>query len=401
MNTRFETARQYLIELLKAYGHRSIIVKINQNGDEIKAMAKSFVKRHLTAVEIELPFDKIKRNSTKILNPDLDSDELSIIFHKAVFEIEEAYLEEFCLNDPEKEAFINAVQGWIERKKEWIQCTFSYYSDDELMPFLDEEPEPKLKLGDLSVGLEVLEEDLKVLKNMGYTQISSEHSMTQVIWAFASQRKPIEKLMRNAILSITVDEEAAEYLHTHYKYYNRFIQDKIEKEKYFSDKKIASQLTKIHQNELLQLKNKHQKELKELREIHKRDIAERKRKYQLDLQKRLRNSKDKAKKYERVVKKFRQELFNPLGRFFEIYDFTKEEDIKVFISWYGLSHSRIKNQTVKNIIRIKFSDDEDKAELLRKLVDEYNSGLITDEEDIEEQFENDIEDEDENNTDNS
>ena len=45
MESKFENAKIYLIELLRIYGHRPIIVKIKQDGEEVEVMAKTFKNR--------------------------------------------------------------------------------------------------------------------------------------------------------------------------------------------------------------------------------------------------------------------------------------------------------------------------------------------------------------------
>lgn len=47
MESRFESAKLYLIDLLRAYGHRMIIVKIKQDGEEVEVMARTFVSVNL------------------------------------------------------------------------------------------------------------------------------------------------------------------------------------------------------------------------------------------------------------------------------------------------------------------------------------------------------------------
>lgn len=212
MNEKFENAKLYLIDLLRIYGHRPIIVKIKQDGEEVEVMARTFVRRQLTAADIEFPWNELNKRSAKIKNPELDDDELSILFHRAVFDLESAYIEEFCQGKPEAEAYINSIYSWIERKKEWLDCTFSYYAGEEMVPFLDKNPKEELEMGELSEGLDVTEEDVKALKKIGFKKISSIQAMMQVFWSFASQRIPISNAMKNAILSITVDEEAGDYL---------------------------------------------------------------------------------------------------------------------------------------------------------------------------------------------
>lgn len=131
-------------------------------------MARTFVKRQLTAAGIEFPYNEINKKCSKIINNDLDNDELSIIFHRAVFDLESAYVKEFCQGKPEAEAYINSIYSWIERKKEWLDCTFSYYAGEDIEPFLEESQRTELELGTLSEGLYVTEEDVKTLKKMGF-----------------------------------------------------------------------------------------------------------------------------------------------------------------------------------------------------------------------------------------
>ena len=44
MESRFESAKLYLIDLLRAYGHRMIIVKIKQDGeDALKSLIQIWI----------------------------------------------------------------------------------------------------------------------------------------------------------------------------------------------------------------------------------------------------------------------------------------------------------------------------------------------------------------------
>ena len=45
----------------------------------------------------------------------------------------------------------------------------------------------------------------------------------------------------------------------------------------------------------------------------------------------------------------------------------------------------MKNQTVKNIVKARFGDDEDAAELFKRMVEEYNSSLLPIDDDSEEE----------------
>ena len=368
MENRFEIAKQYLIDLLRAYGHRPIIVKIKQDGEEVEVMARTFVKRQLTEAGIMFPYNELNKKNTKIVNSALENDELSIIFHKAVFEIEAAYVEEFCQGKPEAEAYINSIYSWIERKQEWLNCTFFYYNGEDFEPFLEERPKPDFEKGDLSEGLEVTEEDVKTLKKMGFKQISSVKAMMQVFWTFASYRHPIGKLMKNAILSITVDEEAADYLTYNIHSYNNFIQERIDDRAF----PIDEEKVKKHETQLKELNKRHQAELEEKNRKRKEEIAKLNKKHQEEIH----NICANAKEYKKLIDRYRKLSKNPCSKMSQIYDLNNEDDIKEFISWYKVLHKKIKNQTVKAIIKGRFDDDESAAELFKKMVDDYNSTLL-------------------------
>ncbi len=368
MESRFETAKQYLIELLRAYGHRPVIVKIKQDGEEVEVMARTFVKRQLTAAGIEFPYNEINKRCSKIINSELDNDELSILFHRAVFDIEAAYVEEFCEGKPEAEAYINSIYSWIDRKREWLDCTFSYYAAEEIEPFLEEDQRSELELGTFSEGLYVEEEDVKALKKMGFKKISSVQAMMQVFWSFASYRMPIGNSMKNAIFSITVNEEAADYLNSYCHFYNSFIQPKIEEGKF----PIDEERIKKHEKQLKELSKRHQTELEERNRKRKEEIAKLNKKHQEEIH----NISVTAKEYKKLIEKYRKQAKNPYSKLSQIYDFTKENDIKAFISWYKAVHKKVKNQTVKAIIRARFGEDECAAELFKRMVDDYNSTLL-------------------------
>ena len=377
MESRFENAKLFLIDLLRAYGHKMIIVKIKQNGEEVEVMARTFVKRQLTAAGIEFPYNEINKKCSKIINNDLDNDELSIIFHRAVFDLESAYVEESCQGKTEAEAYINSIYSWIERKKEWLDCTFSYYAGEDIEPFLEESQRTELELGTLSEGLYVTEEDVKTLKKMGFKKISSVQAMMQVFWSFASYRIPIGNSMKNAIFSITVDEEAADYLNSYCHFYNSFIQPKIEEGKF----PIDEEKIKKHENQLKELNKRHQAELEERNRKRKADIAEVNRKNQ----EKISEISATAREYKKVIEKFRKLVKNPHGKLIQAFDLTNEDDIKRFILLYKTVHKKVKNQTVKNIVKARFDDDEDAAELFRRMVEEYNSSLLATDDDSEEE----------------
>ena len=203
---------------------------------------------------------------------------------------------------------------------------------------------------------------------MGFKKISSVQAMMQVFWSFASYRIPIGNSMKNAIISITVDEEAADYLNSYCHFYNSFIQSKIEGGKL----PIDEERIKKHENQLKELNKRHQAELEERNRQRKADIAEVNRKNQ----ERISEVSATAREYKKVIEKFRKLVKNPHGKLIQAFDLTNEDDIKRFILLYKTVHKKVKNQTVKNIVKARFGDDDDAAELFRRMVEEYNSSLL-------------------------
>ena len=325
MESKFESAKLYLIELLRIYGHRPIIVKIKQDGEEVEVMARTFVRRQLTAAEIEFPWNELNKRSPKIKNPELDDDELSLLFHRAVFELETAYVEEFCQGKPDAEAYINSVT----------------------------------------------EEDVKALKKIGFKKISSVRAMMQVFWSFASHRIPISNSMKNAILSITVDEEAGDYLESYCHFYNSFIQGKIESNAW----PVDEEQVKKYEKQIKELNRKHQVELEEQNKKHKKEITERNKKHQEEQHELAKKSKAKVKECNALIEKIRRLVINPNGKINQTYDLTDEHDIRAFISWFKTAHKKVKNQTVKYIVAKRFEDNPDDAELFKKMVDDVTTAM--------------------------
>ena len=117
MNERFENAKLYLIDLLRAYGHRPVIVKVRMDGEPVEVMAKNMVKKQLTAAGILFPYGEGNKPNQHTINTALDTDMLSVIFYEALFEFESAYIEANCKNNPKAARFIDSVYDWIERKQ--------------------------------------------------------------------------------------------------------------------------------------------------------------------------------------------------------------------------------------------------------------------------------------------
>ena len=66
-----EYCQAYLIDLMRAYGHRPITVKLDNNGEPVEVMACNFIKRQLTKVGILFPYNAIAGITKPIAKTDV------------------------------------------------------------------------------------------------------------------------------------------------------------------------------------------------------------------------------------------------------------------------------------------------------------------------------------------
>lgn len=81
----------------------------------------------------------------------------------------------------------------------------------------------------------------------------------------------------------------------------------------------------------------------------------------------------------KLTKRFMNQLKGHQGRFQAAYDFTDEDDIIEFLSWYKLLKRRVSKRTIGSIVRHRLSDDT--ANLFLRMVAEHNSQFEVEEED--------------------
>lgn len=342
-----EYCEAYLIDLMRAYGHRPITVKLDNNGEPVEVMACNFIKRQLTKVGILFPYNEANKRNTRHTNSGLDNDMLSVLFHEALFEFEEAYVEEKCDGVPQAEAFAESIYAWIDRKRQWLECTFPKYEDEELIPFPPREP--KLKAGELLPDdAEVVKEDIKRLKDLGYTRIGNVLMMQQLLWDLALHRQPIGKNLKNAILSITTDEEAGNYLTASYKNFNRFLQGRIEEE---------TETVKDKNKEINKLTHDYNVKIKEIRK---------------ESQEQIQSLKKELKVHKKISKTLKPLLLNPTAGLQKAYNLTAEKDIGQFLTWFHIWKRRVPNGFINALERFRYKEPGE-LDLLKQKIEEHNA----------------------------
>ena len=332
MNERFENAKLYLIDLLRAYGHRAVIVKVRMDGEPVEVMAKNMVKKQLTAAGILFPYGEGNKPNQHTINTALDTDMLSVIFYEALFEFESAYIEANCKDNPKAARFIDSVYDWIERKQAWMICTFPSYSDEELRPFL-----PDKDIEDEKVDKSAIKKAKELLASIGITSLESTDDINRIFWDMAVQRKSLNSQIREAVRIVLTSDRLLKVFNHNLSLYNTYIQEKTK-----------------------QLRNGERKEQNKLK------------------QERL----QEESMYRKLSKKFMNMLKSNGSRFNSAYDLTRETDITEFLSWYKTVKRPVNKQTIKSICR-EISKREGSDELFMKMVEEHNAQYVAVEEDDE------------------
>lgn len=151
------------------------------------------VKKQLTAAGILFPYGEGNKPNQRVINSAIDKDMLSVISYEALFEFEAAYIETNCKDNPRAAKFIDSVYDWIERKQEWMKCTFSAYTDEELQPFL-----PDKEVEDESIDWGARKKAKEFLATLGITSFESTDDINKIFWEMAIRRKPVNNTGNNA-----------------------------------------------------------------------------------------------------------------------------------------------------------------------------------------------------------
>ncbi len=345
---RLYRARKNLSDLLRVYGDYPIIVKVNMNGEEVQVSAKSFVKRQLNKVGLMFPYTAPNKNNTRPINTQLDIDQLSVIFHEAVFEFEEAYIETNCLGDPQAEGYVNSIYVWINKKRQWLDCTFPHYTEDELVPFLEETKSLDLMTEEAIAAREAF-------KSYGIRKVDSMKDTNRLFMEMALLHEPITKEQKKHILNLIVDGDVRKAFVEAVDKYNHLLQYKLENKQIHTEEENKVKIKTLNI------------EVTDLKKKYKDDVAE--------LKEEVSKLKKQNKAYEKSYRKIRTLLGNPREVMFNVYDLTKESDIREYLSWFQASNRKIKNQTIKVLEKFRYPDNPEALDLFKRMVEEYNATL--------------------------
>ena len=155
--------------------------------------------------------------------------------------------------------------------------------------------------------------------------------------------------MKNAILAITLDEQAANYLTTNFRKLNGIIQEHIDNDGLMPDEKIALD---DMQDEILKVRREANKKVK----AAKKGVQE-------DMQ--------YLRKLRKVAKKLKRLLLNPFSTFTQTYDFTQEADINSFLKWFKLMERHVPMTFVRQMEK-RYYQEPGQLDMFKQRAEEHN-----------------------------
>lgn len=327
MTERREQATRFLLQLIKLYGNRAIVVKIKPEG-AVCVMAKNFIKKQLSSVGILFPYNDAKKIDTPPINNALDQDKLSVLFHEALIEFEIAYVEDTCAADnPKADGFVNRIYDWIDRKYEWLDCTFPEYTDGDIEPFgVEVQEEPEM----------TNEQALEVMKEFGYDPVKNVIDLNMIFWDLAYKHLPLPKSLKTAIIETATDPSIRKILIANSKKFNGYIANNVDEEG----------------NAIKDLR----------RELNEATFGQKK-----EFKRKLNEERQKMASFKKVTKRMHKFLTTPDSRIAQQFDLTKENDIREFLSWFEDMGRKVSNPVIK-----KFSQRLEDNELFIQMCSEHN-----------------------------
>lgn len=341
MTERYLLATEYLIDLLRAFGHRTMLVNTKEDGQKSFTSAFNFVKYQLDGAGIRFPYNKTKEPCQHVINPSLSVGRISIIMYEAVFTIMVTYVEAYWEDDPTADEYIDRLYDWIDNRREWMKTAFHEYSDEDLQPFLDEYVK--------TVDPEAIEEARQFLASKGITEVETSKDINQLFWKLAFQRQIMEKEVVDAIRTVITNYRLLNTFNYLFHFYNST----------FHQLKESDTAHQIEQNNkmIIQLQN----DCEQLRSKLKKEKNKNKQEVKME-----------ESAYRKLTKKFFHYLQMPGLRFYKAYDFTSEADITEFLSWFKMVKRPVGKRIYSQLIKHSFKEDPQSGNLFMNMVEKYN-----------------------------
>ena len=354
---RFSKARRYLLELTKAYGLKHIEVIKKGDSEPQQVLVRTYVIMEFGKLKIPFDEDMSRKENWKPRHRNLSVKQMTVLVLR-----------------------IEMIKKSLRADKKYLK-TFSEYDNDTLTPFSTTRifTDPMT-----DERMEKINECKKWIRSLKLSVVTIS-GVNQVFWTLSYAGMNITQNMRDALISLTDNQEIRDYID--------YCCDKYDFDvtKHIRNKKVKNQevielseklVKKKTEVETLKLKCKEKTESikeknKEIERL-KRDLSK---SYQAKYEKKVKLHFS----YKGTIKYLLEGLISPNSKISRAYNLNNEEDIVLFLKWFEYSGKTIPNNTIKYIAKYQITD-ENSLERFKELVNEMNervkqtrnNNLITD-----------------------
>lgn len=377
---RFSKARRYLLELTRAYGLKHIEVIKKGDSEPQQVLVRTYVIMEFGKLKIPFDEDMSRKENWKPRHRNLSVKQMTVLVLRGFIELKKGYIEDFTpefVRDLER---IEMIKKSLRADKKYLK-TFSEYDNDTLTPFSTTRifTDPMT-----DERMEKINECKKWIRSLKLSVVTIS-GVNQVFWTLSYAGMNITQNMRDALISLTDNQEIRDYID--------YCCDKYDFDvtKHIRNKKVKNQevielseklVKKKTEVETLKLKCKEKTESikeknKEIERL-KRDLSK---SYQAKYEKKVKLHFS----YKGTIKYLLEGLISPNSKISRAYNLNNEEDIVLFLKWFEYSGKTIPNNTIKYIAKYQITD-ENSLERFKELVNEMNervrqtrnNNLITD-----------------------
>lgn len=355
---KFSKSRRHLIELMRAYGLKNLLVREEGEDVAMLVMARSYVIKDMERLNIALNVQETRQENWKAICDDLSPQEITVIFFRALAAVKEGYLEDFT---PEKKAdhkTMTAIKKSLEEDLAYLG-TFEEADDENLNPF------PFTPDGE-GPGAEDRRSEIENYRNMlielEQDNIVTVASLNKLFWRLAAMGIEMNQSLRDAIISLTQNPEMRDYIdYTCDKYYETVTASKAfrHRQTYLSQNKELER-TKAEVTSLHLALNEKNKELKE-KNIELTNLGYRlKRDYYLKMSK----TDGKRKAEKNVYRRLFEKLTHQQDKLPLAYDLNQESHMQHFLKWFELGKYRLSEGKINRIIKNCITDEQAKSRFI-------------------------------------
>lgn len=365
---KFSKSRRHLIELMRAYGLKNLLVR--EKGEEVAmlVMARLYVIKKLQKLNIALNVPETRQENWKVICDDLSPQEITVVFFRALAAVKEGYLEDFTPENKAEQKTMAAIKSSLEEDLEYLS-TFEEAKDENLNPFpftpYGEGPCADERRGEI-------ENYRNMLIELGLDNIVTVASLNKLFWRLAAAGIEMNQSLRDAIISLTQNPDMRDYIdYTCDKYYETVTASEgFKRRQEFVSQKKELERTKAEVTDLQLILQEKNKELKE----KNNELTGLGRRLRREFHMKISKTDGKRKAEKAVCRRLFQDL-----TFFQsdlplAYDLNQESHIQHYLEWFELGKYSLSEGKINRIIKKRITDEEAKSRF-RELAQQMNERI--------------------------